>query len=212
MTDVNVKMDLIKLDMVVKDIYHLWSEVPSSYVFPKAVLAESRSVLRSNVGKSLKLAQKSHKLFQTESAVATRYNLIADDIPKAGEVARHQNALYQQYIAEGKYDQASESVERLISIVSKSDCIDPHISVELISSDGNGCMLLFTNSGDGSISVMNMTVTSGSEKVKTDPRNTFTIPAKASRKVTVSSPSPVHVSLQYIDHGETKSFDMEMQS
>lgn len=210
MSEINVKMDLIKLDVVIKDIHHMWSEVPSEYIFPKSILAESRAALRTNVKKSLALAQKAHKLFQQESTLATRYNLVSEKIPKAGETARHQNSVYLKSLAEGEYDRAEIALETIIKTVSGSDCVDPHIAAELVSTDDSGCVILFTNQGENSISVMGMNVTHGSEKVKTEPRNTFTISGKGSRKVIVSAPSPIHVTLQYMDKSETKSFDVEL--
>ena len=210
MSSISVKMDLIKLDMVIKDIHHIWSEIPSQYIYPKSILAESRSVFRSNVKKALTIAEKARKQFQKESVIATKYNLISEQIPSSGETAKRLNSEYKVSIAEGDYQKSEEILESLIPQVSKSADKGSFLSVELSSSDDAGCVLICRNDSDYMISVASLCVTKGSEKLQTDPKNTFTVQGKSSRMVKVSAPAPVHVSLIYSERGENKSIDLEV--
>ena len=210
MSGISVKMDLIKLDMVVKDIHHIWSEIPSRYIIPKSTLAEARSVFRSNVKKALAVAEKARRQFQKESVIATRYNLIAEQVPEAGETAKRLNNDYNVSISAGEYDKAEGILDSLIPLVSKSLDKESMISMELLSSDDEGCILMVRNGGDYPVSVSAFSVTKGSEKVRTEPRNTFTVQGKSSRKITVSASAPVHVSMQYTERGENRSIDQEV--
>ncbi len=210
MTSLNVKLDLIRLDMAVKDIHHLWSEVPSDYTYPKSLLAQSRAYVRSDVKKALYYADKARKSFQKESILATRYNGIADQVEHAGENARTQKNHYLKFVSEGDYKAAEECLEKVVNAVRKSEGIGTHISVELESSDDKGCILSFTNIGEYTVMVGRLVVTKGSEKIKTTPGNTFSIQPKSSRKITVQATSPITVSAEYTERGENRSIHKEL--
>ena len=210
MTSLNVKMNLIKLDMVVKDIHHLWSEVPSGYVYPKSILAQSRAYVRSDVKKALFYADKARKAFQSESILATRYNAISDEIDGAGENARVQRNQYLRFTAEGEYGLAGNCMERMTELVRKSERIGTHISVELRSSDTDGCIVTFTNSGEYTVMVSRLTVTKGSEKVRTIPGTTFSIQPKSAREVSVQAVPNIVVTAEYTEHGENHTVSREL--
>ncbi len=210
MTSINVKMDLIKMDMVVKDIRRMWSEIPSKYTYPKGLLAESRAVFRTDVKKALRIAIRARKAFQEESVLATMYNSVSEKIPACGDHARFRNTEYLGALVMGDYVAAKEILDELVSISERSCRNVTNLSAGFVSSDENGCVIQFSNSGDSPISVMSMSVTSGSEKLKTEPRNTFSIQANSVRKVTVSGVPPIHIALQYTERGEYRSFDSEM--
>ena len=211
MTSLNVKMDLIRLDMAVKDIHRIWSEVPSDYTYPKSLLAQSRALVRSDVKKALNYADKARKLFQKESVLATRYNSIADKVENSGENARVQRNHYLKYVSDGDYKNAEETLDKVISMVGKSEGIGTHVTLELISSDENGCVLSFNNTGEYTVMVTTLNVTKGSERVKTNPKATFSVQPKSVRKVTVSSSPPgITVSAEYTEHGENRSIHIEL--
>ena len=210
MTSINVKMDLIKMDMVVKDIGRLWSEIPSKYTYPKGLLAESRAVFRTDVKKALRIAIKARKVFQEESVLATKYNSISEKIPACGDHARFRNTEYLSALVKGDYVTAQAIFDELVGIAERSCQNVTNLTAELVSSDENGCIIQFSNSGDSPISVMSMSVTSGSEKLKTEPRNTFSVQANSVRKLTVSGTPPFHIALQYTERGENRSFESEM--
>ncbi len=210
MTSISVKTDLIKLDMVVKDIHHLWSEIPSPYTHPKAILAESRAVLRSDVKKSLKLAEKARKLFQRESVVATRYNQISLGIQESGESAKRHNIQYMQLLSQGDYQGAEKILDTLVREVSTTGVESGLLTARIVSSGDSVCTVSFANGGDYSLSVTEMSATAASGKVSTEPRNTFTIGPRSSRDVVVHSSPPIHVTARYITHGRSDSLDEEL--
>ena len=210
MASLNVKMDLIRLDMAVKDIHHLWSEVPSDYTYPKSLLAQSRAFVRSDVRKALSFADKARKSFQKESILATQYNSVSDKIENAGENARIHRNRYLRFLSEGDYKSAEECLEKLMKSVGKSEEIGTHVSVELRSSDENGCTLSFFNSGEYTVMVSRLVVTKGSEKVKTVPGTTFSIQPKSSRDVSVKATPGVSVNAEYTEHGENHSIQKDL--
>ncbi len=210
MTSLNVKLDLIRLDMAVKDIHHLWSEVPSDYTYPKSLLAQSRAYVRSDVKKALGYADKARKAFQKEAILATMYNGIADQIEHAGENARVQRNHYLRYISEGDYKAAEDCLEKVSDAVGKSEGIGTHVSVRLESSDDDGCVLSFDNAGEYTVMVNRLVVTKGSDKVKTNPGFTFSIQPKSSRKVTVQAIPEITVTAEYTERGENRSIQKEL--
>ena len=210
MTSLNIKMNLIRLDMAVKDIHHLWSQVPSDYTYPKSILAQSRACVRSDVKKALGYADKARKLFQKESVLATRYNAISDKVEHAGENARVLRNHYLRYISDGDYKNAEETLDKVTEMVGRSEGIGTHVSVELVSSDDNGCVISFNNTGEYTVMVTSLNVTSGSERVRTDPKATFSVQPKSVRKVTVQSPPGITVSAEYTERGENRSIHIEL--
>ena len=210
MTSLNVKMNLIKLDMSVKDIHRIWSEVPSGYVYPKSILAQSRAYVRSDVKKALNYSDKARKLFQKESILATRYNSIADRIEHSGENARIQKDYYLRYVSDGNYKEAEETLDKLVTLVGKSKDIGTHVSLELTSSDENGCIISFNNSSEYTIMVTSLNVTKGSERVETKPKGTFSIQPKSTRKIEVMAAPTITVSADYTEHGENHSIHSEL--
>ncbi len=211
MSGITVKMDLIKLDMVVKDIHHTWSEVPSQYTVPKAALAEARAIFRSNVKKSLSLAEKSRKMFQRESALATRYNPIAEKCTGGTDPVKRRNTEYLQHIAKGEYAKAEEDLKFLEGVSTTMGPAFESLSVRLNSVDGNGCSVTFSNSNEYQLSVTSMSMSKGSQKLKTNPRNTFTISPKSSRDVLVEAVPPIHISVRYTVRGKEESLDEELE-
>ena len=210
MTSLNIKMNLIRLDMAVKDIHHLWSEVPSDYTYPKSILAQSRAYVRSDVKKALGYADKARKLFQKESVLATRYNTISDKVEHAGENARVLRNHYLKYISDGDYKSAEDALDKVVALVGKSEGIGTHITVELISSDDNGCVIAFNNIGEYTVMVTSLNVTKGSERIKTEPRGTFSVQPKSIRKITVPSTPNIVVSAEYTERGENRSIHVEL--
>ncbi len=210
MTSINVKLDLIRLDMAVKDIHHLWSEVPSDYTYPKSLLAQSRAYVRSDMKKALYYADKARKSFQKESVLATRYNGIADQVEHAGENARVQRNHYLRYVSEGDYKSAEECLEKVVNAVGRSEGIGTHVTVELESSDDSGCIISFVNTGEYTVMVSRFVVTKGSERIKTVPGTTFSIQPKSSRKVTVQAVPGITVSAEYTERGENRSIQKEL--
>lgn len=210
MTSLNIKMDLIRLDMAVKDIHRIWSEVPSDYTFPKSLLAQSRAYVRSDVKKALHYADRARKLFQQESILATRYNSISDRVENSGEDARVQRNHYLKYLSDGDYKNAEECLDKVVSRVGKSEGIGTHVTVELSSSDDNGCVLSFTNTGEYTVMVTSLSVTKGSERINTSPKATFSIQPKSARKVTVSAQPEIEVSMEYTEHNESRSIHITL--
>lgn len=210
MTSLNIKMNLIKLDMSVKDIRRIWLEVPSGYVYPKSILAQSRAYVRSDVKKALNYSDKARKVFQKESILATRYNSIAGRIEHSGESARIQRDCYLRQISDGDYKEAEETLNKLVTIVGKSKDIGTHMSLELTSSDEDGCILSFINSSEYTIMVTSLNVTKGSERVETNPKRTFSVQPKSIRKVEVMATPTITVSADYTEHGENHSIHSEL--
>lgn len=210
MTSLNVKMDLIKLDMVVKDIHHIWSQVPSRYAHPKTMLAQSRAYVRSDVKKALNYANSARKLFQAESILATRFNSVSEDIDRAGEPSKTLRNHYLAQIVSGDYEGAEETLDKLISSVEKSEGFGTHLSVEMTSSDDNGCTLSFVNSGDYTILITSLSVSKGPEIAKTDPKPTFSVQPKGTRTVSVPLAAPFTVAADYSECGESHSIRTNM--
>lgn len=210
MTSINVKLNLIRLDMVIKDIHRIWSEVPSSYLYPKSLLAQSRAYVRSDVKKSLSLAGKARKLFQRESILATRYNLVADTIEISGDVARSERNNYLKCIIDGDYVGADASLNRISEQVSRSRGIGAHVSARLTSSDDGGCVFVLDNNGPYTIMVTSLIVTKGSDRVKTVPQATFSIQPNSVREILVPASPEIMVSAEYVEHGETKTIQVSL--
>ncbi len=210
MTSLNVKMDLIRLDMAVKDIHRLWSGSPSDYTHPKSYLAQSRAYVRSDVKKALYYADKARKAFQKESVLASRYNAVADMVEYSGEDARVQRNHYLKYVSEGDYRSAEEALEKVVRAVGRSEGIGTHVSVEVLSSDDSGCVVSIRNVSDYTLMVTGLSVTHGSEAVRTDPKATFSVQPKSTRKIAVSAPLPVSVHIEYTEHGENRSLQTEL--
>lgn len=209
MTTINVKMDLIRMDMVVKDILRIYEGVPSPYLFPKAELAKSRALVRTDVKKALKIARKALTIFQEESVIATRYNAIKDSILLSGETLRIQNNDYLKLVSQGDYDEAGKVLDDLSSKI-KGAYLEYKVTVSLSSSDEAGSVLCVSNQADFHSIVSDFTVTKDSDSVKTDPGHTFTVPPKSERMVKVSALPPFHISARYQIGGEEKSISEDL--
>ena len=209
MTKINVKMDLIRMDMVVKDILRIYEEVPSSYLYPKSELANARALIRSDVKKSLKVAQRARKVFQEESVLASRYNSVRDSIAASGESMRTLNNEYLKQVSLGKYDDASKTLDEICSKM-KGSAFDLKVSIILSSFDDGGSMVLIKNPAEFQISITEFAVTKGSEVIRTQPSNTFTVSPKSERNVKVSAVPPFRVAARYTLGGEEHSVTEEL--
>ena len=124
----------MKIDMVTEDIHRLCTQIPSQYVVAKRYMAEARSMLYSDLKRTLKLLEKARNEVRRESVVVTEYNIIRERI----HLCQNGSLLglvdeYDEAISKGKYEAARKIVRKLTA---KTISCTPSISVSCTEVSG----------------------------------------------------------------------------
>ena len=164
--NVKLKISLIKLGILTDDIVRLWEATPSEYISGKMVLAESRSIIRTDIKKALRLAKKAKTEFSKEAIIAVKYNQIKDKIAEGDSNLRNMNVEYKRYLANGDYDNASSCLSKMIDYEPRTKK-DDYI-LEIASSGGNSTTVSVKNNTSHIVSVESISASSNGNKVNPD--------------------------------------------
>ena len=109
-------MQLLKVYRLTKAIEALTKDAESPYVVPAKELAQARSYLRSDIKLCLKHLQRAHTLYQQESALAVRYQTVADYVrTQATQDFASMGVEYERAVRSGDYRGAGKILDKMLS-------------------------------------------------------------------------------------------------
>lgn len=203
------KVVLIKTDIVVDDIFRIWSNIHSRYSAPKTLIGESYAVLRSNPKKSLKLLKKARRMMVKESILAQDYNNIHDAVKCSDDVAiSNLDNKYLRAIESGDYSGASKYLSKLKSKPELQGVFDV-ISVKI--HEGMGKIALnILNSQNTHIEIRRMDVSAGATLLNPDLPYPFLVGPNTDARIEFAcdgvNESIVSIIIEYVCGGKTRTY------
>lgn len=211
---VNVsKLTILKMDVVISDIYRIFKSIDSEYTVGKRKLSEARSVLYSDTKKAYRLIRSARKDIVEESKAAQEYNHYRGIISQIDDKAVSElDSRYHELIGSGKYKKAKEVAIRISEypvIRSSGHSID----VKLNSVSEKGLEYIVTNYSNRNIDVKRFTVFVEAQQLPSDVVYPFTIHHNSTIRVlfdcTVENAVKASVIFEYTDDGIVKTLSFE---
>jgi len=194
-TNVSDKTHLIKMDIIVQDIYRIWKETPSDYIYGKSILSKSRGLTRSNLKKACSLADKARKYFREEADLAVRFNMIEGKMDRRNGNVVATISEYHRCLSVGEMKEAESCLDKLMRMTSSVE--RSKVLLEKISGSDGSTVLSIRNDKASMVTVESVSAYSNGEKVKVEPSPPFPVYSNSSKDITIrSGPSSLSVKVR----------------
>ena len=182
MVKLSLKVQLIDLDLKLKEILRLYQSVPSEYAQGKLILDEVRSlVVDSEIKKACRKADKALASFKKEQIVASEFNRIWGSLGYRNAAIESLRNDYLRAMAIGDYDAAKEIVDKLAEIrpLDSEPVKRASIEASIISGGDGSAAVRVANTTARSVTVT-VTLFDGATKMKArKARFPYTLPPNA---------------------------------
>lgn len=207
LTKYKVKTNYIKLDLMVRDIANIHSNVESPYVVPKRYLAEARNDIYVSLKKAVRSMKKAKGLFIEESSIAYEYNRYKEIIEETkDEKLLNMNSRYLKAIHEGDYKTAKQIV---LNMSASHDVVEPPSRLKLTTESTNdrSAIIVAENEFDTNLLITNFNILSD-ETTESDVHGTLLIQGREKVQIGLRSDTdiryPVKISVTYSIGNEDK--------
>ncbi len=207
------KLTIIRMDVVISDIYRIWKSVDSEYVNGRRKLSDARSLLYSDTKKAYKLLCKARDDIIEESKAAQEYNHFKGIITQIDDKEVSElNRKYKDQLVSGDFKKARETAIKISQcriIKDSSHSID----VKMDSESGKSISFTLSNSSAKSIVVKRFAAYIGESQLGSNTVYPFTIHHNSTMRISFSKDdregSKVAVILEYSEDGIVKTISFE---
>ena len=208
------KMVAMKMDIVTENIVRICSRTDSPYENGRRMLAESRSVLRTNPKRSLRLMKYAEKEIIRESLAAQEYNRNKKTIPQLNDrsIAKLDEE-YHDLLRKGRYDKARRIAIQISNSDSILNCGQP-IGMKMASYNDDAIIVSITNSSTHDINVRRFISNLNGKAVQPDTGYPFVVRRNSSIDVGIPikdiDTRTGKLTLEYDDHGIIKDCELKI--
>lgn len=217
MVKLSFKVQLIDLDIKLKEILQLYQSAPSEYAQGKLILDEVRALVAvSDIRKASRKADKALASFRAENTIASEYNRVSGSLGFKNATTEAIKNEYLRALAAGEYDAAKEAVAKLADIrpLDTGPVNRASIEASIITGGDGSAAVRIVNTTSRPVTV-SITLFDGATKMNArKARFPYTLPANANEileYVPVYGNGVFTGAVSYRDSEGDHSIDLEMK-